>query len=441
MRAWRRLLVLLGVFSLGLLGSSAEAFAPHAGVLTVKGAITPVVAGYLARGLDEAPRRGQAAVVIELDTPGGLDSAMRDIVQHMEASRVPVLVYVAPPGARAASAGTFLVMAAQVAAMAPDTAIGAASPVGSGGADIQGTEKTKVTNDAAAYIRTLARSHGRNAAWAEQAVRRAVSLNAEEAVRAHVVDLVASDLPSLLDRVDGRVVTVAGRSITLRTRRAVLEPVGMAPFESLMEHVVDPNVALVLLNLGMLGLFFELANPGLIVPGVVGGLCLLLAFFSLGMLPVNIAGIALIAFAFLLFVTELFVPTYGALAIGGIVSLVLGALMLVNPGTPGLEVSRPLIGGIALVAGLLVALLVTLAYRAQRRKVTTGSAGMVGAVAEVRVALEPEGQVFVRGELWRAVSLAGPVPVGARVTIARIERLTLYVVPVTPPLAAGGSLV
>lgn len=420
---------MLGCCLTWLAGSAAWAQAARITELEVRGPITPVVAGYVERGIRAANDQRLAAVLVRLDTPGGLDTAMRDIVQAFEASALPVIVYVTPPGARAASAGAFITMAAHVAAMAPNTAIGAASPVGGGGEEIKGTMKAKVTNDAAAYLRGIATSRGRNAAWAERAVREAVSASAEEAVKLKVVDLVAPDVPTLLDRIDGRKVKIGDRTVILKTADADLRPFEMNGIERFLQSISDPSIALLLLNIGMLGLFFELSNPGLIIPGVVGGICLLLGLFALGTLPINAAGIALIGLAFLLFVAELFVPSFGALAVGGIISLVLGALMLVAPGTPGFEVSRPLIATIAGSTGLLMAALGYMAVRAQRRQATTGREGMIGETGEVRQELNPEGQVFTHGELWRAVSLGGPVPKGAQVRIERVEDLTLYVSP------------
>lgn len=409
------------------LAASAGAAESRITVLEVRGPITPVMASYLGRTVNEANERQRAAIVLELDTPGGLDSAMRDIVRNLLNSRVPVIAYVAPHGARAASAGMYLVMAASVAAMAPETAMGAASPVGSGGEDIGGTMKKKVTNDAAAFMRSLALERGRNAAWAEKAVREAVSASAPEALELHLIDLMAPDLPTLLERIDNSKVKVAGRMVQLHTRHAAIERVSMTHVENWLQTLANPSIALLLLNLGMLGLFFELSNPGLILPGVIGGLCLLVAAFSLGMLPINAVGVGLIAFAFLCFVAELFVPAFGALAVGGVISLVLGACMLIAPGTPGFEVSRGLIATIALASGGLIAWMVALAVRAQRAQPLTGSEGLIGGIAEVRVPLDPEGQVFLNGELWRAVSLSGFIPVGSKVQVQRIEHLKLFV--------------
>lgn len=424
---WRAALALLCLLS-GL-SSPAWAADPRITVLDLRGPITPVMAGYVERAVNEANEQERAAIVLVLDTPGGLDSAMRDIVKFTLNSRVPVIGYVSPQGARAASAGMYILMACGVAAMAPETALGAATPVGGGGEEIGGTMKKKVTNDAAAFMRSLAGQRGRNATWAERAVREAVSASATEALKLRVIDLVAPDLPTLLDQVEGQRIKAAGATVQLHTRHAMLDRKGMTQLENLLQTLANPSIALLLLNLGMLGLFFELSNPGLILPGVIGAVFVLLAAFSLGMLPINATGVALIAFAFLCFVAELFVPAFGALAIGGVISLVLGALMLIAPGTPGFEVSRPLIATIALTSGALIAAMVMLAVRAQRSRVSTGSEGLIGAIAEVRVPLDPEGQVFLNGEHWRAISLGGPLAVGAHVRVQAVDHLTLHVVP------------
>lgn len=396
-------------------------------VLTVKGAINPVSAAYISRGIDEASRKGARLVVLRLDTPGGLDTSMRDIVQKEIASQVPVVVFVWPEGARAASAGLFIAMGAHVAAMAPNTAIGAAHPVAGGGEEIKGHMGKKVENDAAAYIRSLATQRGRNAEWAEKAVRQSVSLSATEALKKDVIEVVAPDVHTLLQRIDGRKVKMTAGPLTLRTASLAIAEYDMTGMERLLYTITDPNIAFILLNLGMLGLFFELSNPGAVLPGIIGGICLLLAFFSLGMLPVNYAGVALILFAFLLFVAELFTPTHGALTIGGVISLVLGGFILMSGSATGLEISRPLILTVALSTGGFFAILVGAALRAQRRRVTTGREDMVGRVARVRRALDPEGQVFVEGEIWQARSLSGPVAVGEDVVIKRVEGLHLLV--------------
>lgn len=434
--------LVLGAFS--AFAQPAKRAAQEAGtalVLTLKGAINPVSAAYIARGIDHAAKTNARIVVIRLDTPGGLDQSMREIVQKEIASPVPVAVLVWPDGARAASAGLFITMAAHVAAMAPNTAIGAAHPVAGGGEEIKGAMAKKVVNDAAAYIRSLATQRGRNAAWAEKAVRQSVSLSATEARNQDVIDVVAPDVPTLLKKIDGRKVTMAAGPLTLDTDALAQSQFEMTGMERLLYTITDPNIAFILLNLGMLGLFFELSNPGAVLPGIIGGICLLLAFFSLGMLPVNYAGVALILFAFLLFVAELFTPTFGALTIGGVVSLVLGGLVLMSGSPAGIEVSRPLILTVGLSTGGVFAVIVGAALRAQGRRVTTGREDMVGRFARVRRQLDPDGQVFVEGELWQARSEEGLIEVGADVRIKRIEGLLLVVerpaVPAPDPTYSG----
>lgn len=424
-------LTLLGLM-LAPPGARAEKAPSPVLVLTLAGPINPVAANYIERGLREAEARHAAAVVIRLDTPGGLDSAMRDIVQDMIACQVPVIVYVAPPGARAASAGMFITVAAHVAAMAPDTAIGAAHPVGGEGEEIKGPMGDKVTNDAVAYVKGLAAPRGRNVKWVEEAVRKSVSLPAAEAARQHVVDLVAPTLPALLDQVHGRKVTVGGQPHVLQTRRAETTELAMSSFERFMYALSNPALALILLNLGILGIVFELQNPGAFLPGIVGVILLLLGLFSLGMLPVNGAGVALIFFGFLLFVAELFVPTAGILAVGGVVALVLGAIMLFQSGAAELAPSLPLILSVTLTTGVLVLIAIRFAVQAQRLKAQTGREELIGRHAVARGPLTPSGLVFLEGELWTAESTA-PVPEGADVVVEQVDGLKLRVRPAEAP--------
>jgi membrane-bound serine protease (ClpP class) len=397
-------------------------------VLTVDGAINPVVAGYVERGIREAEKCHDAAVVLKLDTPGGLDSAMRDIVKAMLVSPVPVVVYVSPQGGRAASAGMFITVAAHVAAMAPDTAIGAAHPVGGGGEEIKGPMAEKVTNDAVAYVRGIAAQRGRNVKWVEDAVRKSVSLPAEEAVKQHVVELVAPDTGTLLTRIDGRRVTVLGAPTTLHTRGATLHDYPMSAPERFLHAISNPALALILLNLGVLGIIFELQNPTGMVAGIVGVILLLLGLFALGMLPVNWVGVALVFFGLALFISELFLPTYGVLGVGGIVALVLGTMMMFQSTAPGLAPSWPLMFTIALSMTILLVTALTFGLRAQRLRPTTGREELVGRTAVARSDLAPEGMVFVDGELWSAQSSdAQPIPVGDHVTVERVEGLKLVV--------------
>jgi membrane-bound serine protease (ClpP class) len=402
-------------------------------VLEIQGAINPMVASYVDRGLKKAAEQQADAVVIQLDTPGGLDTAMREIIQDMIGSPIPVIVYVSPQGGRAASAGAFITLAAHVAAMAPNTAIGAAHPVAGGGEEIKGPMADKVTNDSAAYIKGLAKERGRNADWAEKAVRQSVSATADEAKRLGVIDLVASDLPTLLNAIDGRQVKVGDRTVTLATKDATTLPLSMTALERFLYTISDPSIAFILLNLGMLGIFFELSNPGAIFPGILGGICLLLAFFALGMLPVNYVGVALIVLAFIMFVLELFVVSAGALTIGGLIALIFGASMLIDPSTPGIAVSLPVILSVALSTAGLMAGAIVLAVRSKRRKVTTGREELIGAIATVRQPLDPKGYVFVEGELWSAVSRSGRIDPPEHVKIVAVEGLTLTVEALSSP--------
>ncbi|MDZ4230823.1 MAG: hypothetical protein U1B77_03290, partial [Dehalococcoidales bacterium] len=357
-----RILMLLSLLTVALVAVEAQAATPAIDVLTVKGAINPVVADYIKRGIAHAEETNATAVIIQLDTPGGLDTSMRDIVQDIVSARVPVVVYVAPSGARAASAGVFITVAAHVAAMAPNTAIGAAHPVSIGAEGESAMSEVmegKVVNDAAAYIRSIAEAHGRNMEWAEQAVRESVSATEQEALELNVIDMVAPDLPSLISRLDGHQVTMlGGTTVTLETQTAVINHLSMNTIEDFLYVISDPNIAYLLLSLAMLGLFVEISNPGLIFPGIIGAIALLLAFFSLGMLPVNYAGVLLIVLAFALFIAEVFTSSFGLFTGGGLVALVLGSLILFKGG-PLFRVNPWLIASIAAFLTALFTLIVS----------------------------------------------------------------------------------
>ncbi|MCX2727466.1 nodulation protein NfeD [Thermomicrobium sp. 4228-Ro] len=442
MRNLRQGIVALAIwlFGLSLLAQQTAAAGERVYLLEVDGAITPVMADYVARGIDAAVANGAEAVVIRLDTPGGLSSAMDDIVQDILQSPIPVIVYVAPQGARAASAGVFITYAAHIAAMAPATNIGSASPVliGQDGQPTQtdDTMQRKLVNDAVAKIRSLAERHGRNADWAEQAVREAVNITADEAAALGVVDLVAPSLDALLDAVDGRTVSTSAGSVTLRTRDAEIVTVDMTVLERFFQILSDPNIAYILLSLGMLGIFFELANPGSILPGVLGGILLLLGLYALGTLDVNWTGVLLMAFAFLLFLIDLYVPTHGVLTLGGIVSFALGSLLLLqSPANPAFQLSRAVVIAVTGTVAAVFLVLVYLVARAHARRPATGKEALIGARAVARRALEPEGMVFVEGELWRARSLSGPIPAGQAVRVVGVEGLVLLVEPLTEEAA------
>ena len=420
-----------------LLAGTALGSTPRVRLIEVDGAITPVMANYVHRGIREAERAGDQAVVIRLNTPGGLSSAMDDIIQDILASEVPVIVYVAPSGARAASAGVYITYAAHVAAMAPATNIGSASPVllGQDGQPAQTDEtmQQKVVNDAVAKIRGLAELRGRNADWAEQAVREAVNITADQALQLGVIDVVAPSLDALLDTVDGRPVTTMAGEVTLQTRDAEIVPVDMNLVEQFFQILSDPNVAYILLSLGLLGIFLELANPGAVLPGVVGGIFLLLGLFALGNLDVNWAGVLLMAFGFILFIADLYLPTHGVLTVGGIISFALGSFLLMqSPISPVFQISRAVILTVTALVAISFLAVITLVARAHARRPVTGKEGLIGTVGVVRRALEPEGMVFVEGELWRARSNAGRIPEGQLVRVVGLEGLRLTVVPVAP---------
>jgi membrane-bound serine protease (ClpP class) len=400
---------------------------PTVDVATVDGAIQPITAEYIVRCIDRAERDHREALVIQLDTPGGLDTSMRQIIKRILVSEVPVLVYVAPAGSRAASAGTFIAYAAHVSAMAPGTAIGAATPVSMGGGGMDSTMAHKVQNDAVSYIRSLAVQRGRNAEWAEKAVRQGGSLPETDAVKMHVVDFLARDLDELLAKADGRTVSVAGATRTLHTKDVERHLVPASLRQKLLGHVVDPNIAYILFILGFYGLIFELSNPGAILPGIIGGISILLALLAFQALPVNMTGVFLILFAMLLFLVEVKVHSHGLLSGGGVIALVLGSLLLLT-GEPGTtRVSIPVILTVTLCTVLFFGFVVGAGYRALRRTPITGQEGMHGqrgvAVTELGAR---GGRVFVRGEYWNA-DAEERIEKGAPVVVDRVDGMRLRV--------------
>jgi membrane-bound serine protease (ClpP class) len=421
--------VWLGIALLGLgTARNVDAAAGEVRVLNVDGIINPISARYVARGIEEAAEAGDAAVLIELDTPGGLLDATQEITGAMLNARLPLIVYVTPAGTHAASAGTFVTMAGHVAAMAPSTRIGAATPVSGEGQEIPEDLRTKIINDTAAYARSIAEARGRNADWAEDAVRDGVSVGAEEAVELGVVDLVAADRDELLAAVDGMTVRLLDGDATLDLADAAVVEAPMSPFEEVLKVLSDPNIALILLSLGTLGIYFELSNPGAFFPGIFGAIALILALFSLGTLPINYAGLALLLFGLALLGAEIWVASGGVLGVGGAIAFVLGALILIDDSrAPFLEVSRPLIFGItlALVAFVLFALRAVM--RTRRRPAYIGGGDMIGREGSLR----GTSSVFVEGELWRArpVSADTTLKPGDRVRIIGREGLDLIVEP------------
>lgn len=409
----------------------AQATGPKVHVITVKGTINPVLVDYIGRGIAEAERDGAQLVVIRMDTPGGLDTAMRDIIQKIVNARVPVAVYVAPSGARAASAGVYITLSAHVAAMSPNTAIGAATPVQMGSEGAQQTPdemKRKIINDAVAYIRSLAESHERNAEWAERAVREGVSITEQDALRLNVIDLIAPDLSTLLNQLDGKQVKMLdGRLVSLQTRNATITAVPMRAIEKFLYAIADPNIAFLLLSLAALGITVEIFNPGLIFPGVIGAICGVLAFYALGQLPVNIAGVLLIVLAIIFFVAEALTATFGILLTGGIISLIIGGLILFQGASPVFRVNPWLIVATVIMLAGMFTFVLSRVVRAHRKRVTTGREELEGKVAVARTALDPEGLVFFKGERWDAVSEAGKIKPGEEVVITKIDGLKLYV--------------
>lgn len=435
-------------------------------LLEVKGAITPASADYVLRGLAAAKERGAALVVLRLDTPGGLDSSMRDIIQGILAADMPVATYVTPRGARAASAGTYILYASHIAAMAPATTLGAATPIQIGGvpdpfsepekppeatADKEpakaggtgdkaaGDEKrtpvpisdamsAKAINDAAAYIRGLATMRGRNADWAERAVREAASLSSDEALAQHVIDIVAGDVADLLNQIDGRTVAVAGGSLTIRSKNLSLEPIDPDWRTQILAILTDPNVAIILMMIGVYGMIFEFMNPGAILPGVIGAIALLLALYALNVLPVNFAGLGLILVGIVLMVAETFVVSHGILAIGGAVAFLIGATILFDSDVPGLELSWPVIVFVVGLGSLLFSAVLLVALRSRRRRVVSGREEMIGSAGRVVTWAEGRGRVFVHGEQWLAESVQ-PLAPGQAVRVVALRDLTVTVEP------------
>ena len=452
-----RAIAFAGVLLAGVLGGGAFcASSPKAVLLTLDGVVGPATADYTVRGIRKAHEQGASLVVLRMDTPGGLDTSMRQIIKEMLAAPLPVVAFVAPSGARAASAGTYILYASHVAAMAPGTNLGAATPVAIGmpgsqpddaprekqqkgkakdqeadeGRDssTQGTLTRKQIHDAAAYIRSLAQLRGRNAEWAERAVREAVSLSAQEAKRLDVIDIVANDVDDLLKQLDGRSITVQGVARTLHTATAEVTAIAPDWRTEVLAIITNPTVALILMMIGIYGLIFELSNPGFVLPGVLGAICLLLALFAFQLLPINYAGLGLIALGLAFIVAEAFLPSFGALGIGGTAALVIGTVMLIEPDATGYSVPLAFVVALGLTSALVVFAIVAMAVKARQRRVVTGREHIVGAAGVVLDDLQQQGWARVQGESWQVVS-ATPLSRGQKVRVTAIDGLTLTVEP------------
>jgi len=404
--------------------------APPIFTIEIDAIINPATAKFIVDSIDEAHQQGAQCLIIQLDTPGGMLESTRVIIKKMLSSTVPIIVYVAPSGARAASAGVFVTMAANIAVMAPGTHIGAAHPVTMGGGEGKEskTMTEKIVNDTVAFIKNIAKTRGRNVDWAEKSVVKSVSITEDEAVKLNVVDFISPDLQSLVAKLDGRVVKMDGVTRTLQTKGVQPRPIQMSWRDRLLDVIANPTIAYILLMLGIYGIFFELSSPGAILPGVVGGIFLILAFYALQMLPVNYAGLALILFAIILFIAEIKVVSHGLLAVGGVISLFLGSIMLFQSPVEYMRVSYSVIIPAVIVSAAFFIFAVTKAIHARLKKPTTGMEGLIGEVGIASTPIAPEGKVSIHGEFWNAVSNQNqPIDQGERIQVIGAVNLKLRV--------------
>ena len=415
------ILILLSAHTL-----SSPAYGQTIHYLHVDGIVNPVMAEFIIKSIENAAKEKAEAVVIQLDTPGGLDLSMRDIVKATLSSDVPIVVYVAPSGSRAASAGVFITYAAHIAAMAPGTNIGSAHPVAMGGEKMDETMMKKVENDAVAYIKGIATKRKRNADWAEKAVRKSVNITAEEALKLNVIDLIAQDKKALLEAIDGRKVEIISGERVLKAAKADVKDIEMGLRHRILNAITNPNVAYILMMIGLLGLYFELSNPGLILPGVVGAICLVLAFYAFQTLSVNYAGLLLIGLAVLFFIAEIKVISYGLLTVAGIVALTIGSLMLFESPLPFMRLSIWVVLPIVLTITTLFLGTMYYALRIRHKKPVSGAEGLIDEIGIANTDIEKEGKVFIDGEYWDVWS-DGPIKAGERVKVIEVVGLKLKV--------------
>ncbi len=419
---------ILTIFAALFFTPAGSATDPFVMLAAYDGVINPVSAEYLHDALAAAEQEGAQALIIALNTPGGLDTSMRLIIKDIIGATVPVVVYVSPSSGRAASAGVFITMAAHVAAMAPGTNIGAAHPVALGGGDMDKTMKDKVENDSVAYIKSIAQQRGRNAAWAEDAVRNSVSVTEREALKLKVVDMVAEDLPALLKQLEGRRVQPSTGGTVLKTAGANVREFPMGLRLELLKAISDPNIAYLLMTIGTIGIIAELYSPGAILPGIVGAISLILAFYSFQSLPVNYAGILLFLLGIVFFVLEASVTSYGLLAIGGVIAMLIGSVMLIKSDAEFFRISWSVILPVVTLASAFALLIVSMGMRALRRRPVTGREEMVGLVGIAKTTLAPQGQLAVHGELWEAIS-EQPLGPGDQAEVTGVDGLRLRVKP------------
>ncbi len=424
----RFLTAIVVVISLLLTGLGGSAADPFVLVATYDGVINPVAAEYLHDALATAQDTNAQALIVKLNTPGGLDTSMRLIIKDITSAMVPVIVYVSPSSGRAASAGVFITMAAHVAAMAPGTNIGAAHPVAMGGDKMDEEMKTKAENDSAAYIKSIAEQRKRNASWAEEAVRKSVSVTAQEAVKLNVVDLVAENVPALLKQMNGRRIALQNGQVSLQTSLVAVREFPMGLRLEFLKALSDPNIAYLLMTIGTIGIIAELYNPGALLPGIVGAISLILAFYSFQSLPVNYAGMLLFLLGIVFFILEANIVSYGLLGIGGVISMLLGSVMLIKTDVEFLQISWSVIVPVVALVALFSLFVVGMGVRAMRRPTVTGREELIGLVGTVKTALTPHGQVAVRGELWEAMS-EQPLQPGDEAEVTGIDGLRLRVKP------------
>ncbi|MBT8331978.1 MAG: nodulation protein NfeD [Deltaproteobacteria bacterium] len=416
-------IVILFLFFALLFASGAAAAKGDVYIVAINDAISPGIAEYISNSIERAEKEEAACLIIELDTPGGLAESMRLIIKDILGSRVPIVVFVAPRGARAASAGVMITMAADVAVMAPGTNIGAAHPVGAGGKDISGKMSEKVINDMVAHAKSVAEERGRNHKWVEQAIRESVSITETEALKENVIDFIAEDTDDLIRQLNGLKIADKGELKLDKAQKVIVEP---SLRTNILKTISNPNIAYILLMIGLAGLYFELSHPGAIFPGVIGGISLILAFFALQTLPVNYAGILLIVLAIILFIMEMKIPSYGLLSVAGVLSLLLGSLMMFKGTGPDMKLSlMVLLPTLILISGFFV-FVAGLVFRAQISKPKTGTKGLVGEIGIVKKALTPEGKVFVHGELWNAKAQV-EIDENSKVRVTNVVNLMLEV--------------